>query len=175
MVHIVHNCHAHSCQITSTRIVLQERLQTAFKEDEILHTASPDDLIMNLAQLRNACYVQQFQPPSDQSRGTQDKIIERAIINRELLDSTAACAREHVTTIPSSSTLQPLPQRRRKRAATVTSATDQSIKVNATAETQRDVLSASKRSRTQTSPRPNWPLRLDGGALLETAASGEVG
>ncbi|KAH9915704.1 hypothetical protein B0H21DRAFT_662789, partial [Amylocystis lapponica] len=57
-VNLFHNCAAHSCKITKTRVVRQERHATSRKENEIIHMERPNDLVLNLAQLRSASLIQ---------------------------------------------------------------------------------------------------------------------
>ncbi|KAJ7471362.1 hypothetical protein B0H11DRAFT_1646832, partial [Mycena galericulata] len=54
----IHNCAAHGCTPTSTKPIVQERNATGRFEKEIIHSVSPDDLLLNLAQLRSARYTQ---------------------------------------------------------------------------------------------------------------------
>ncbi|KAJ6508136.1 hypothetical protein C8R45DRAFT_1167703 [Mycena sanguinolenta] len=58
----IHNCAAHGCTPTATKSIIQERKATGRFEKEVVHSASPDDVLLNLAQLRSAQYIQKFQP-----------------------------------------------------------------------------------------------------------------
>ncbi|KAJ6484648.1 hypothetical protein C8R45DRAFT_1147453 [Mycena sanguinolenta] len=58
----IHNCAAHGCTPTATKSIIQERKATGRFEKEVVHSASPDDVLFNLAQLRSAQYIQKFQP-----------------------------------------------------------------------------------------------------------------
>ncbi|KAI0265464.1 hypothetical protein BC834DRAFT_989217, partial [Gloeopeniophorella convolvens] len=53
-VHTFHNCASHGCKLAKTRCVRQERSETSLREDRVHHRASPEDRILNLAQLRSA-------------------------------------------------------------------------------------------------------------------------
>lgn len=162
-MHIVHNCHAHGCKVTSTRTVWQERLQTSFTEDEILHSSHPDDLMMNLGQLRSACYTQQFQPPQQSYLDPREDIIEAAVVNRAQVDADEASSRQRVTTV-NAGTMGPPPPPQRRRKRTSTTASEIEAGPNTTANATRHVPSTPKRARTRQSPPP-----LDG-ALLHAAA-----
>ncbi|TFK70456.1 hypothetical protein BDN72DRAFT_838978 [Pluteus cervinus] len=59
-----HNCAAQGCSLTRTREVQQERKPTGRFENEVLHTKNPNDLLLNLAQLRSAQHIQHLQPNS---------------------------------------------------------------------------------------------------------------
>ncbi|KAJ6477087.1 hypothetical protein C8R47DRAFT_952391, partial [Mycena vitilis] len=54
----IHNCAAHGCTPTSTKPIFQERKDTGRFEKQVLHPTSPDDVLLNLAQLRSARYTQ---------------------------------------------------------------------------------------------------------------------
>ncbi|KII95863.1 hypothetical protein PLICRDRAFT_98567, partial [Plicaturopsis crispa FD-325 SS-3] len=85
-VNTFHNCAAHGCTVTRTRIAVQERQQTAHKEDEIVHATCPDDQLLNLAQLRSATYIQYFQPDAQYPNLPRAAMIEAAIQNKKNLD-----------------------------------------------------------------------------------------
>ncbi|KII85794.1 hypothetical protein PLICRDRAFT_115102, partial [Plicaturopsis crispa FD-325 SS-3] len=94
-INTFHNCHKHHCVISPTRQVVQERQQRLDRfENEIRHLGQPDDLLLNLAQLRNADLVQLFQPllPPAHLRLPRVELLEQAVLHREALDSQAASA-----------------------------------------------------------------------------------
>lgn len=90
----MHNCAAYGCEVTQTRRVIQERRITDHFEDEILHSQCPDDLFLNLAQLRSAGVIQYFQSDTRFTTLSQDEVIECAIKNRETLDREAKQVKE---------------------------------------------------------------------------------
>lgn len=90
----MHNCAAHGCEVTQTRRVIQERRITDHFEDEILHSKHPDDLVLNLAQLRSASVIQYFRSDRRFTDLSPDEVIEYAIKNREALDQEAKQAKE---------------------------------------------------------------------------------
>ncbi|KAH9925773.1 uncharacterized protein B0H18DRAFT_1085196 [Fomitopsis serialis] len=59
---VVHNCAKHQCAVTRTKVIYQERHQTEFKDNEIHHLSDQDNLVLNLAQLRDAAVLQLLQP-----------------------------------------------------------------------------------------------------------------
>ncbi|KAF7971893.1 hypothetical protein HWV62_19513 [Athelia sp. TMB] len=78
----IHNCAAHHCQITRTRPLIQERQTTLQHENEITHTIEPNDIVLNLAQMRSAEWTQVFQPPSRYNSPSRNFHIRQAVQNR---------------------------------------------------------------------------------------------
>ncbi|KAI0265407.1 hypothetical protein BC834DRAFT_970180 [Gloeopeniophorella convolvens] len=64
-VHTFHNCASHGCKLAKTRRVRQERSETSLREDRVHHRASPEDRILNLAQLRSANDLHPFRELSE--------------------------------------------------------------------------------------------------------------
>ncbi|KAF7975989.1 hypothetical protein HWV62_8148 [Athelia sp. TMB] len=62
-VNAPHNCSDRQCGTSQTRPVYQERELTAYTRPSVLHV-SPEDQILNLAQMRDAVHVQRFRQPS---------------------------------------------------------------------------------------------------------------
>ncbi|KZV76151.1 hypothetical protein PENSPDRAFT_747853 [Peniophora sp. CONT] len=58
VVHTFHNCARRDCRQTSTRVRWQERQLTELRDDEFKHESFPNDLVLNLAQIRSAHFVQ---------------------------------------------------------------------------------------------------------------------
>ena len=79
---MIHNCAKYSCQITPTRRVRQEGYLTETFADELTHGINPDDIMLNLAQLRSAQYLQQFQPMERYPGLGKAEMIEVALANR---------------------------------------------------------------------------------------------
>ncbi len=80
-IHVFHNCAKHACQMTNTKIVYQERVQTAKRTAEVIHT-EPDDGILNLAQLTNAKSLAQFRLASRYPAMTRGTVITEAVEKR---------------------------------------------------------------------------------------------
>ncbi|KAJ7730628.1 hypothetical protein DFH07DRAFT_682749, partial [Mycena maculata] len=57
-VSTIHNCASHNCPVTTTREIIQERKKTGRFDNEVTHTPDTSDLVLNLAQLRSARYLQ---------------------------------------------------------------------------------------------------------------------
>ncbi|KAI6137814.1 hypothetical protein BKA82DRAFT_4486738 [Pisolithus tinctorius] len=64
-VNVQHNCAGHGCTGSSTVSVYEEREKTTKTAKRIEHR-EPLDLILNTAQMRNACHVQRFRTPVQQ-------------------------------------------------------------------------------------------------------------
>lgn len=62
-VNTPHNCCKYQCPTTGIRHVYQERVQTTQTNPAVEHVSNPDDLILNIAQMRDATYLQQFRIP----------------------------------------------------------------------------------------------------------------
>lgn len=58
----IHNCAFHHCPIARTCSVIQEQITTLHLEDEITHQ-SPEDLLLNLAQMCSPAVIQHFHGP----------------------------------------------------------------------------------------------------------------
>ncbi|KAJ7432037.1 hypothetical protein FB451DRAFT_984978, partial [Mycena latifolia] len=83
---VIHNCAAHGCVSTATKPIIQERKKTGRFANEIVHASSPDDLLLNLAQLRSANYTQRFQPTERYPNLPQDDMIARAVENHRSME-----------------------------------------------------------------------------------------
>ena len=88
MVNVIHNCAAHNCQLVQTREIRQERIHTGHFDLEILHTNCPEDILLNLAQLRSSQYLQTFQPPLPPTMA-QDLLVAKAVENHEQIVARA--------------------------------------------------------------------------------------
>ncbi|KAI0739242.1 hypothetical protein C8Q80DRAFT_1124588 [Daedaleopsis nitida] len=81
-INTFHNCAVYACQLTKTRIVMQERMVTDKRDDELLHVQEPEDRVLNLARVRSSSVALTFRtdelryPPPDMK---PDDIIEQAI------------------------------------------------------------------------------------------------
>ncbi|KAF8183058.1 hypothetical protein K438DRAFT_1767117 [Mycena galopus ATCC 62051] len=64
-VRTIHNCASHNCPVTTTREIIQERRKTGRFDNEVTHTPDTSDLILNLAQLRSARYLQNSSHPPE--------------------------------------------------------------------------------------------------------------
>lgn len=74
-VNTQHNCSKYQCSTTGIRHVYQERVRTTATKPVVEHVSSPDDLVLNMAQMRNAVYLQQFRIspiPLDLSKTIQE-------------------------------------------------------------------------------------------------------
>jgi hypothetical protein len=56
---VQHNCAAHDCDTSGTRIVIQERQQTDQVASAVVHR-TPSDLVLNTAKMRDARIIQAF-------------------------------------------------------------------------------------------------------------------
>ena len=88
MVNVIHNCAAHNCQPAQTREIRQERIRTGRFDSEILHTNCPEDILLNLAQLRSSQYLQTFRPPLPPTMA-QDLLVAKAVENHEQIVAVA--------------------------------------------------------------------------------------
>jgi hypothetical protein len=66
-VNVQHNCSQHNCGTADTREVYQEREKTDQTRPAVSHV-SPQDVVLNTAQMRDAIHVQKFR----QNSGTLD-------------------------------------------------------------------------------------------------------
>ncbi|KAJ7654427.1 hypothetical protein DFH06DRAFT_993722, partial [Mycena polygramma] len=82
----IHNCAAHGCTPTATKPIFQERKDTGRFEKQILHPTSPDDILLNLAQLRSARYTQQFQPLTRYPNMDRELLIREAVDNNRSMN-----------------------------------------------------------------------------------------
>ncbi|KDQ05660.1 hypothetical protein BOTBODRAFT_182352 [Botryobasidium botryosum FD-172 SS1] len=76
IVNVQHNCADHPCAITASSTVYQEREETSQRAPAVTH-ASPDDLILNTAQMRNSIALQPFRAdiaPLDRQRIVFDSV-----------------------------------------------------------------------------------------------------
>lgn len=67
----------------------QEGYVTDKFSDEILHSICPEDLLLNLAQLRNARHIQKLQPPQTYPGMGRVEMVEVAVMNRRRIDEEA--------------------------------------------------------------------------------------
>ncbi|KAK7059475.1 hypothetical protein R3P38DRAFT_3303396 [Favolaschia claudopus] len=61
-VNVQHNCQDNGCGPTGSRRVFQERQQTEHTRPEISHVQNLTDLVLNVAQMRDAKHLQPFRP-----------------------------------------------------------------------------------------------------------------
>lgn len=85
-VHVFHNCAAHSCKLTKTKSVMQERHVSAEKTYDVVHTR-PDDVILNLAQLTNASRLVMFRPDERYPNLSEAEVLEGAVAQRAQLNA----------------------------------------------------------------------------------------
>lgn len=63
-VNTAHNCPRNNCSSNGFQYIYQERVQTAHQRSVVLHSAQPDDRVLNTAQMRDAEFLQRFRLPS---------------------------------------------------------------------------------------------------------------
>ncbi|KAI0669224.1 hypothetical protein C8Q78DRAFT_1042302 [Trametes maxima] len=92
-----HNCVAHGCTVTRSKVVMQERQETENREDEVVHDTQTIDRVLNTAQLRNAAILQRIQVVFPRYPGqAQDVVIDRAIENKLAAEWAAEQRRQEV-------------------------------------------------------------------------------
>ncbi|KII94845.1 hypothetical protein PLICRDRAFT_693166 [Plicaturopsis crispa FD-325 SS-3] len=94
-VNTIHNCAANNCHVAQTRIVVQERQRTERTENQVEHSKNPDDLLLNLAQLRSAAYLEVFRLDTTYPGLLRDELIEEAVRHRHALERQAQLAKEN--------------------------------------------------------------------------------
>ncbi|RDX40530.1 hypothetical protein OH76DRAFT_1394203 [Lentinus brumalis] len=108
VVNVFHNCARNMCTSTETRELKQERITLDKKGSELTHI-EPNDLVLNLAQLRSGALLSRFQTRTP--RPDTAALIRRAIAIRHALDGTApddpAPEADHSAMPTASSTLPP--------------------------------------------------------------------
>ncbi|KAJ7278158.1 hypothetical protein C8J57DRAFT_1126069, partial [Mycena rebaudengoi] len=82
----IHNCAAHGCVPTATKPIIQERKKTGRFDKEVIHTVSPEDLLLNLAQLRSAQHTQKFQFAGRYPDLPQETLIAQAVANHREIE-----------------------------------------------------------------------------------------
>ncbi|KAJ7252875.1 hypothetical protein C8J57DRAFT_1660976 [Mycena rebaudengoi] len=82
----IHNCAAHGCTPTATRPVIQERKATGHFDQEVIHSTAPQDILLNLAQLRSARYTQTFQPVARYPDLPREALISQAVVNHREME-----------------------------------------------------------------------------------------
>jgi hypothetical protein len=96
-VNTQHNCSANSCTTSNIRFIFQERERTEQTRPMVAH-ASPEDIVLNTAQMRDAIYVQRFRLPSEtldsdeviMASSARESASQKAIIAAEKTLSNAA-------------------------------------------------------------------------------------
>nr|VWO97023.1 Uncharacterized protein [Ganoderma boninense] len=88
-VHVFHNCAMHLCHPERTRLLMQERQNTAMLALEIKHIENTD-LILNLAQLHNADMISTFRPADRYLGLSREEVVVRAVAHRSQLVAEAA-------------------------------------------------------------------------------------
>ncbi|KAG8694662.1 hypothetical protein FRC09_009706 [Ceratobasidium sp. 395] len=73
---VFHNCAKHECSLARTKLVRQERQETALRRHEVQHQGDPLDLVLNMAMLCSAAVVQPLQPTPFATRSVQDLVYE---------------------------------------------------------------------------------------------------
>lgn len=68
--------------------MIQERQETDLLDDEITHSESPDDRLLNLAQLHSSKLVQVLQPDEQYFPFPRAELIEQAMHNRHVLENS---------------------------------------------------------------------------------------
>ncbi|TFY59665.1 hypothetical protein EVJ58_g5640 [Rhodofomes roseus] len=91
-VNVLHNCAKHKCGITRTRAVVQERQKTGMKDNEVTHKHDQDDLVLNLAQMRNAAVLQYLQADAQHSSQEHPHLLRKAVKIRDQLDAKEKAA-----------------------------------------------------------------------------------
>ncbi|KAL1756891.1 hypothetical protein FB107DRAFT_210543, partial [Schizophyllum commune] len=115
-VSVFHNCKRNNCITTRTRPVVRERQRTRLLEWEVKHEKNPDDLVLNLAQLRSASLLQELQPPALQPALPRNVLVDRAVANRRriLAEGEAAVL---LTSEPAIELAQAVGKKRARRKA----------------------------------------------------------
>ncbi|KAJ7606697.1 hypothetical protein FB45DRAFT_765011, partial [Roridomyces roridus] len=93
-VNAQHNCAAHNCTDTGTRLVYQERVKTTHTQPWIAHSGLPTDLLLNTGQMRDAVHLQQYRidsPVLDEE--TMDGIIDLSLVNEREQNKTGKTTR----------------------------------------------------------------------------------
>ncbi|KAI4524760.1 hypothetical protein K525DRAFT_149713, partial [Schizophyllum commune Loenen D] len=79
VAHTFHNCSRNQCVATKTRRKTQERVLLADTVYEYLHNKEPDDLVLNLSQLRSASALDEFRTRTRYPGLPKDIVIARAM------------------------------------------------------------------------------------------------
>lgn len=87
-VSTIHNCATHQCSISDTRPLSIERCQSK-RQMRVLNHVNPDDILLNLAQMRSVRYIQTFQPTTRYPNLPLHELICQATANRRHLQAEA--------------------------------------------------------------------------------------
>ncbi|KAJ3542935.1 hypothetical protein NM688_g5919 [Phlebia brevispora] len=88
--HTFHNCKKHRCIASQTRPAKQERTLTGTFYSEYQHDQSPDDRILNLAQLRSATSLYPFRSQHRDPTMSREDVVSYALMARDLERSKLA-------------------------------------------------------------------------------------
>ncbi|KAL1661798.1 hypothetical protein GGF50DRAFT_60307 [Schizophyllum commune] len=118
-VNTFHNCAKHQCRIARTRQARRERRLMQEKIDEVVHATQPEDLILNLSQLRSAESLHAFRWESryPDAQKSQQELVDEAVQHRKVVDAeklTKSIIPPGPNILPTSATI-----RSRKRRAHV--------------------------------------------------------
>ncbi|KAL1669170.1 hypothetical protein GGF50DRAFT_21913, partial [Schizophyllum commune] len=114
-VSVFHNCKRNHCIATKTRPVVHERRATQKFEWEVKHNQNPNDLVMNLAQLRSAVSLQEFQAAERRPGLDRATLLDRAVHHRRRIVEEGEAA-VLTTTEPALELSMPAATFRKKRA-----------------------------------------------------------
>lgn len=106
----IHNCASHNCPVTNTREIIQERRKTGRFDSEVTHSPDLSDLVLNLAQLRSARYLQQFQPAHRYPNLPRAQLIATAVQHRNELQALQSASAVVVTPVTVSTGPTDVPQ-----------------------------------------------------------------
>ncbi|KAL1714991.1 hypothetical protein EV715DRAFT_208510 [Schizophyllum commune] len=112
-VSVFHNCKRNGCVASRTRAVKRERTSTTLLEWEVRHESSPDDLVLNLAQLRSAASLQPLHPPTENPFTNRGDLLRQAVANRRRIVEEGE--KEVLTTSDPAVELSSAPTRKRTR------------------------------------------------------------
>ncbi|KAL7285971.1 hypothetical protein ACG7TL_001086 [Trametes sanguinea] len=98
IISTIHNCAAHGCQPSRTKIVVQERMETRDREDEVRHSKEPEDRMVNLAQLRNVRLRSRLTRAVRYPEYTFADVLDRAIANKKAMEMAAEERRQALAT-----------------------------------------------------------------------------
>ncbi|KAL1658383.1 hypothetical protein GGF50DRAFT_67362 [Schizophyllum commune] len=161
VVHTFHNCHRQQCRPTKTRKRKQERIQLEQLVNEYQHNTQPDDLVLNLGQLRSAEMLDEFRSISRRYPDiSKETIIEQAVENSK---------HEQASTDPDTAFKKP---RRPRRPRAPPTQPQKDVRTSPSPASHTPVTSTSKRGHQSVSEgdsidSPNKRARLITGQLAE--------
>jgi hypothetical protein len=115
-VNTIHNCAAQGCIPVRNRAVVQERQVTTNLELQVEHNIEPDDILLNLAQLHSAKYVQLFQWQTRYPAMSRATLIDTAVANHNALVHNANLELLVQTTPSQNNTGGPASRKRTRRS-----------------------------------------------------------